>query len=375
MQAESDKDVILEAYYWIYQCALYAMNADITDVDVNHFKSKKALDKLCSTSGFSENYLPNKRFHLALKEIKTVGECKIVSERLSAYLRDKIAEVPIEEREEKLKETKLFVLELFDGSDFVNGYRQRLDTIHCEEVSVKEAYTKQLPLIHNDEVFRKYSKHASLDEVKEYLEKEYVVLFVLGDVVTTLKQVLKCDVNVSQIKNYIDPNKELLFLYSVSPKVVLNAAITSEEMDDILIDAQVPVVVNYKDYDYEKDEIINHSGVKQDLFIYCDWTYRNFMPFYEYWKDRILHYRWLQYSQLSVLIVKINDNRFALLPVTSAVGFEAQADIDSRNNFIRYDRDEEYDDEVLTVGRKEKIDAIISYLIFLKNVFENENSR
>lgn len=104
----------------------------------------------------------------------------------------------------------------------------------------------------------------------------------------------------------------------------------------------------------------------KDIFIYCDRTYQNFKPFYKFWVDRCLYYRWLVYSQLSVLIICLRDNRFLLLPVTAAVGYEAQSDINRRDNLIEIEGEDTFDDIVLTSERKDKIDYIVSYLLFRK---------
>ena len=370
MQEESDRNVVLETFMWIFQVALYAMNSEIHTIDAENFKNQRKLDKLCSTAGFSDLFLPNKRFKNALKTIRNAKDCKSVSDTLSEFLINKKYAKTLNDCEKMLYDIKEFVFSIFKNSPYIFNYRSQLESIQCEEVYVKDAYTRQLLATYDDDFVRKYSKRASFDDVKECLSNPNNLVFVLADVVSGLKQALKYAIEEDRIKNFVEPSNECLLLFSFSTKEIKNALVTSDEMSYILKNTDAPIVVNYKYYDYARDEIINHIGINKDIYIYCDRTYYNFIPYLDNWNGRDLYYRWLQYEQVMVLIIRIKDNRYQILPMTIAVADEAQADINKRKNLIMFEGDEVCDGKVVTEGRKYILDIIISYLLFGRRFYE-----
>ena len=129
------------------------------------------------------------------------------------------------------------------------------------------------------------------------------------------------------------------------------------------------IVTSYKNYDFSVNEIRLHRDIWDEIFIYCDRTYSNARCYLDLWKEQDVYYRYMAYNNMIVLIVKIAEKRFFLLPMTSIAAVEADADIrENRMNMQMCceEADEGYDPYIVTgEDAREKIDTVVNCLFFI----------
>lgn len=205
-------------------------------------------------------------------------------------------------------------------------------------------------------------------------QKQYCILFMYGSLEDTFEWVMDKVGLTNEFaydKDYFR-NHESVMIFDLKEKDILMFLEESRQIQERILShsRNATLVISYKYYDYDKDKIKNHSTGTDDVFIYCDRTYINATHILNKWNDRTLYYRYMTYKNMVVLIIRISDGRYFLLPMTLIVGKEADEDIRSnRNNMIMAVKNEDdggFDDFVLVDQEMlDKVDLIINCLFFM----------
>lgn len=233
---------------------------------------------------------------------------------------------------------------------------------------------QQLPDTLQEEELLKIARKATFQEMEEKVQKKLCMLFLFGSLEDTFHWVMNkvgLTEEFAYDKDYFQSHESVL-LFDLEKKEILMILEETKQIQKSILSRtrEATIVVSYKNYDYKIDKMKNHMVEKEDIFIYCDRTYSNAVCFLDQWNDRNLHYRYMKYNSMIVLIIRIADGRYFLLPMTLIVWEEADEDIrHNRKNMAmasKKEEDEGFDDFILVNQEMvDKIDLIINCLFFM----------
>lgn len=362
----NDKLTIAHA---VFQIALKSMNSCIYNYDGNNFAKSKSIKKLVSNRDFSKEYLPNKLFFSMIEECNKQETFETFYEKLFVLAQDDI-DGNVEFFQERLIEIKKFVLEIFEGSQSIDVYKNRLNQVEMHEADASSVFLQQIPTAFNEDYVQRNMKKIGYESLKEKCRSlEYSTLFLLGGL---QKNILELFNKIGAVNSDVkDDSREILFFYSLRDKEIFGCLLRKSELQEILNqnDNKCVVLISYKNYDYENNELLGYSTTAENIYIYCDRTYSNILQFINLWNDRVVFYRYMVYESMIVLLIKINENSLFLPPMTPMVADEAEKDIrDNHKNMhpITEVENEEYDPYIVKDEKtRNEIDTIINCLFFI----------
>lgn len=371
---DEDKKTIEYIAHLVFLLGIESMNCKIYELDPEEFSSNKKIQKIISSKNFGKMYLPDKRFisyikHCKMEQIKTA---KGVEEYILPLLSQETINDDIEDRRNKLIKIKEFIIEFFGHSEYINAYKNKLNKVMIEEVNLKDLYLQQLPTIFNEEEIEKIEKKATTEEVIEEIKKITTMVFLPGSLKRNF-EFIKDKMGLTQewkYDEYYFKTHDLLMTFELKDKRVLMLLEKIDIVQKILSDSdrKAVIVASYKNYNYDNDSIIDHDFSNERIFIYCDRTYLNTKIYLDKWKGRKVYCNTMIYGNMKVLIMKIANNRYFLLPMTSIVAKEAYLDIMQTYKNIECTLKDGciYDDQVIVDEEiKYQIDIIINCLFFI----------
>lgn len=376
LQDESDCNTILHISNLVFLLGIECMNSKIYELEPSSFNSNKIIKKIVSSNGFGENYLPDRRFIIYIKNCKksNVKSSKEIENYILPLLSQDTLELSIEKNKIRLMLIKKFILKYFEESKYIKAYEHKLSKINTVEADMKDLYLQQLPSTFNQEELLKLSRVATTKEINLEIEKPYSIIFLFGTLEKSfemVKEKVGLTTEIGYDKMYF-ASHDVIMTFNLMDKKILMALEDSKHIQKMFLSQlrKATIVTNYKNYDYEKDNIENHNLDNQDVFIYCDRTYGNTLPILDRWNGRELYYRYMTYENMAVLIVKIAAKRYFLLPMTLIVFMEADEDIQNnrRNMLMASDCEssEGFDNHILTdQNMVDKIDLIVNSLFFI----------
>lgn len=378
MKEESSKEEILKTANLVFLLGIECMDGELYQEDSCKFITSTTIQKMISKPEFSSKYLPDTRFNKYLKKCRRkIKTCQDIQEYIIPLLGESVFNSSISKSEEQLRKIKTFIINLFDDSKYIGMYQKRLSQISVTEVGMDELYLQQLPTIFNEEEMLNCSRKVGIYDLQKAVSEKYSIIMLFGTVEESLLYMFeKAGVTneFSYDKGYCSTN-EFVAYFDLRKKEVLTSCGTIEAVDKILLspERRSVLVTSYKNYDFTNNHISIHENLDDDLFVYCDRTYANARCYLDLWKEQEIYYRSLQYNEMIVLIIKLTEKNYFLLPMTSIVAVEAELDIKTNRKNMKmchsendFDEEFEYDtfiikDEVM----RDKIDTIINSLFFI----------
>lgn len=362
----NDKLTIAHA---VFQIALKSMNPCIYNYDGNSFAKSKSIKKLVSNRDFSKEYLPNKVFFSMIEECNKQETFEKFKHKLFALAHDNI-DGNVEFFQDRLIKIKKFILEIFEGSQGIDVYKNRLNQVEMHESDASSVFLQQIPTAFNEDYVQRNMKKIGFESLKEKCRSlEYSTLFLLGGLQKNILELFyKMGVVNFDIK---DESREILFFYSLRDKEIFGCLLEKSELQEILnqSDNKYVLLASYKNYDYENNGVLGYSTTAENIYIYCDRTYSNALQYINLWDDREVFYRYMIYESMIVLLIKINENSLFLLPMTPIVAEEAEKDIrDNHKNMhpIIDVEDGVYDSHIIKDEKiRNEIDTIINCVFFI----------
>lgn len=362
----NDKLTITHA---VFQIALKSMNSCIYNYNGNIFAKSKTIKKLVSNQDFSKKYLPNKLFFSMLEECHKQETFEKFKQKLFDLAQDNI-DGNVEFFQDRLIKIKKFILEIFEGSRSVDVYKNRLNQVEIHEADASSIFLQQIPTAFNQDYVQCNIKKIGYESLKEKCRSlEYSTLFLLGGLQKNSLELLdKMGVINPDIK---DEDREILIFYSLREKEIFGCILEKSELQEILNqnDNKCVLLTSYKNYDYQNNEVLGYSIMAEKIYIYCDRTYSNALPYINNWDDRVVFYRYMVYESMIVLLIKINENSLFLLPMTPIVAEEAEKDIRDNHKYmhpITEVEDGEYDPHIIKDEKtRNEIDTIINCVFFI----------
>lgn len=376
LQDENDKNTILHISNLMFLLGIECMNSKIYELKPDNFSTNKYIKKMVSSEGFGKTYLPDKRFISCIKHCKmsNVTSSEDIEKYILPLLSKETVELDVEKNKFRLDQIKKFILDFFAESEYIKAYTNKLSRINTVEVDMKDLYMQQLPSTFNQEELLKISRKAVFGEMENKAQKQYCIIFMLGSLEDTFGWVMDKVGLTNEFtydKDYFQSHESVM-IFDLEEKDILMFLEESKKIQERILShhRKATLVISYKNYDYDNDKIKNHSIGTEDLFIYCDRTYINTARILNKWNNRILYYRYMTYKSMTVLIIKISDGRYFLLPMTLIVWEEADEDIrNNRKNMVMAAKNKEDDgfDDFILVNQDmlDKIDLIINCLFFM----------
>lgn len=369
----NDKLTIAHA---VFQIALKSMNSCIYNYNGNNFAKRKTIKRLVSNQDFSKEYLPNKLFFSMVEECNQQETFEKFKKKLFALAQDNI-DGNVEFFQDRLIKIKKFILEIFEDSQGIDVYKNRLNQVEIHEVDASSVFLQQLPTAFNEDYVQRNMKKIGYESLKEKcMSLEYSTLFLLGGLKKNILELFdKMGVVNPDIK---DEYKEILFFYSLRDKEIFGCILEKSELQEILNknDNKCVLLVSYKNYDYQNNGVLGYSTTAEKIYIYCDRTYSNALQYINYFDDRVVFYKYMVYESMIVLLIKINENSLFLLPMTPIVAEEAEKDIrDNHKNIhpITEVEDGEFDPHIVKDEKiRNEIDIIVNCLFFINLPVQNE---
>ena len=328
------------------------------------------LNIMLSRKDFSKNYLPNKRFFAAINSCKEATSCVELCEQLlkCAEITENVSSIA--ESEERLNNIRRFVLSIFSDSKYYELYENKLAGINTREIDGSDLFLQQIPTAFNEDYIKNNMKKIDSGTLKTKCKTvEYSTFFMLGNLKDNTFDLMR-RMGFVEFPEFKD-EREVAFFYGLKKKEIYACLLECNQLHEILLDKDRKCVLltSYKNYDYQKMCIPNHPDVEDYIYIYCDRTYSNASSYLDQWKSKEVHYRYMQYESMIVLLAKIDEHTIFLLPMTSIVADEADRDIrENRKNMMMITdaKDEEFDSHIITDSTKrDEIDTIINCLFFL----------
>lgn len=360
----------------VYQIALKSMNAKIYEkYKGNQFGSKAEIRKLVSNQEFSKEFLPNKTFFKMIKSCKKAESFCVLYEKLIELIdsddssREELSNV-------KLESIKKFVLEIFSDSKNLNNYRIMLDKITVKEKDYAEIFLQQLPTTFNLDYISNKLTNIEYEELKKNcIINSYSTILLIGNL-KNVKLYFSSKIGLDSIVSNINESLEIIIYYNLLDKTIFSSFISEQDIQELLEmqDNKSVILIFYKNYDYKKDCILGHNVNNKRIYIYCDNTYINITEIIDKWSHRIIYYRYMLYDRMTVLLIKISKDTIFLLPMSSIVADEAEADIlKNRRNMLQITEygEDEFDSCIITNEIiRDEIDKIINSLFFINIEFE-----
>lgn len=353
----------------VFSLAIESLNTEILEIDPNEFKNN--INKYINDSELSKKFLPNTRFKLFLKELKRADDSDSLMDIGIELLSDIVKKPTVEASNKRLDKIKKFILSFMDGSEFYDSYKEKLNDINVTEVDGDSIFYQQLPYTFNDSLYKKIKK-IEFAELKEKISSKYSVIMLYGRFEDTLKQFKSLGIFDIRGGNKNLKEMQVIMFFDLKLKEVYGGVLDEKNLKYLLGNSNFnsKIVTTYKNYNYTLDKIDNIE-IGKNIYIYCDRTYLNSKEYFSLWDDRQLFYRYRFYENLAVLIVKINTNRYFILPMTSVSACQAAIDIDKNmdNMVIPPIKEEsyEYDPEIfIDDDMISNFDLIINVLYFMK---------
>lgn len=315
---------------FILGVAKVAMNPQLLEIPVEVLKSKKLFRKVISNNEMACKFLPNKRFKILLKTscdiILEQGNFNIdeIIEQISICHeseRDNFKEVfytndtTVKRYEEFLSNTKEYFKKLYGSS----GNREPIE-IFLNSIKAKEIDIKDLPQYSIPFSFSKFeSVKTEHNEVLTLAKNKKGVLFYLGNigdmkdfdsdlayipekVMTSVKELLK-------EKSYIS------IYYDYESKKAHNSNSSKRDIENLICTSELTIVVNYKVFDKNKDDIKGLDTKQKPIFVYCDRSYPKSINLINELLTEKAKCRIIQYNSMYLLIIKISSKSQFILPV------------------------------------------------------------
>lgn len=353
----------------VFQVALKSMNASIYDFDGKLFSTNKSIKKMISRKDFSKEYLPNKKFQTMIKSCKNTESYVELCNRL--YLLAKVdQDTSVEFYKSRIETIKKFVVDIFEGSPYIELYKNRLKKVNVKEKDLTAVFLQQIPTAFNEDYVQSNMKKIGYELLKQKCKTiDYSTLFLLGSFKTGVSDLLSKmgAVDIPEVKG----NEEMLIFYSLRDKEIFSCLLEKKELQEILEqdNNRSVVLTSYKNYDYVNHSLPDYFAFKGNLYIYCDRTYSNTITYINRWADREVYYRYMVYKSMVVLLVKICDDTLFMLPMTPIVAEEAEKDIRTNHknmHQITEVGDEELDTHIIKNDKiRDEIDTIINCLFFI----------
>ena len=130
---------------------------------------------------------------------------------------------------------------------------------------------------------------------------------------------------------------------------------------------ELTVVVNYKVYDIEKDDIKGVNTENKSIFIYCDRTYHNSINLINSIAKQKCKARIINYNNMYLLIIRVSDKTKFILPFMGIVYLQLIEDVNNGKLNIELadnqDKLTKTDDYILTTEKSvDEYDLIVNCL-------------
>jgi len=373
MKMSNDKEEILKTANVVFLSAIEAMDAELYQVSAENFKTNKQIQKMVSKADFSKEYLPDTRFKELIKICKkNAKSCAEIQEILTSKLSEYVKIPSLEANRQRLERIKEFIINFYNDSENIELYKNKLSKINTLEVDLNEIYLQQLPSIFNEEEVVKHCKIVDISRIEISSKELTSMILFLGTVEETTIDLYRKIGIASWSNSFVDyKNKEIMFFFGLMNTEIMMSVAEDKAVNALISgdDSKSVIVTTYKNYNYDCDCINNHRDITDLIFIYCDRTYSNAREYLDLWKNREVYYRYMQYNNMMVLIVKIAKNRLFILPMTTIVAYEADDDIRNNRKYMKMACDEndlEFDQEIITSDSTlDAIDTVINSLYFM----------
>lgn len=144
-------------------------------------------------------------------------------------------------------------------------------------------------------------------------------LYFSDDVIEAIKKRFGGDANFICYMNILD--KKNYMTYSAN-----------EGLKSLLDRSVAPIVINYKMYKFNNYTHQSLLNIKNELFIYCDRSYPNSISIINNLTlNNKAKCRFLEFENMFVLIAKICDSRYFILPILPIAFYQALKDIKEGN--------------------------------------------
>ncbi len=371
---EPNSEIKIEAYELstlILTLSKIALNSNLTEIELEKLKKKKLFKKFISNEENVKKYIPNKRFKaiadIAYTIIKENRELKIddIIEKINFDMYYKNEKIEI--NDEDLAKLKEYFKEMH-----INSKRLEEISIYFETVRLVEINVEDLPKYSLPHSFSEFSSGKSCyKDIFNYAKNKLGILFYLGN----LENMDKFDSNILFVpKEYIEIIKKelgerinVMVYYDYMEKKVFPLNVSKSESQELINIHESTVVVNYKVYDIEKDDIIGINTDNKSIFIYCDRTYPNSIDLINKIAKEKCKARIIEYKNMYLLVIRVSNKTKFILPFVGIAYYQVRSDIDSGKLNIELadnpDRVTETDNYILkTEDSVEQYDLIINCL-------------
>lgn len=312
----------------IQSLAMLALNSDITDVDIDLLKNEHLFQEYLSNEQKKMKYLPNERFIHFIKKCfeiiekdRSINMKKLIEEILNSGLdeKNKIEEVffindkKIEKYEEYLVKLKKYIENMYIQSDNKDQIQVFLESIKPIEIDIKDLPQYSIPTS-----FRIY----------DFAESDYVtvlklskmrngIIFFLGNIAddklfgTDLLFILRDVRKAMKDKFYIRRNAVLFYDYG--EKCINLVLVSKKELENLIYEAEIPVIVNYKYCNNDKDGVHAIETKGKEILFYCDRAYPNSINLINKLISKKAKCRIVEYKNMFLLVIKLNSTSNYLL--------------------------------------------------------------
>ena len=302
-------------------------NIDLTEIDVEKYRSKKELERFFVKDDNPQKYYPDSRFKTYVKEMLSImeqdGDSDSIFCLIERWFSNKNAHLNSEDVESWLNKIREFMKELYRNSNFhedvfdlIDNFQvQLIDRISIQGTGIPSSFNRQY------EIDDKWYDISSKDNFIHLCNSQNGILFILGKRKETLQQISnRLYIPRSTLDNVSNHICDALFLsYDKKKQYAFQCNDTDIEQICLSLNENVPIAIQYKSYDTMQKVFCSYQ---RPLFYYCDRAYTHSVDIINEMSCGVNKpFAVLQYDELSalsglsVLLVELQTNRFFYLPM------------------------------------------------------------
>ncbi|ELU5587706.1 hypothetical protein G6Y98_02835 [Clostridium perfringens] len=357
-----------ELNFLIMTLSQISLNVDITEIEIEIFQKKKLFKKFISNAENVNKYIPNKRFNILLKKyysiIKQHGELKInnIVNNLNEDMR-----YNCKINEEYFIKIKNYFKQLYRNSNRINEISTYFETTKLVEVDIED-----LPKYSVPQSFSTFQSYKSCyEDILNYCECKIGILFYYGNVIdiesfdSSLVYIPKEYMEI--IKNKFGEKSHMISYFDYINQKIFDLNVSESQFKKLMEVNELTVVVNYKVYDIEKDDIKGVNTENKSIFIYCDRTYHNSINLINSIAKQKCKARIINYNNMYLLIIRVSDKTKFILPFMGIVYLQLIEDVNNGKLNIELadnqDKLTKTDDYILTTEKSvDEYDLIVNCL-------------
>lgn len=371
-----DRNEILGLAGRVFMLARNCMNTPIYKMPAESFRRRKTIQKLVSRPEFSGAYIPDIIFVRTLKECDKLLKDKTayaeIADVLDLYLTNE-AEKPLTP-EEELEEIKKFICTCLKDSCCLEQYRRLLNKVQIQEKASDKLFLQQLPVVFNEKDTLKNAVRVREEVIEKLANTNYTVLFLLGSGKECAEEISN-RLGLAWTEALYEPAVlcgNAVLGYDLEKRKIYCSSVGADQFRNIVMSRNEMslLVINYKLYDFTRFRM-REGTYECEKFIYCDRTYENTRELIGEMNERgtPIYCRLIQYSEMKVLLCRLNKTDYFFLPMTPIVWNEAYADMNENYQafvFLNEDSEDLFDDQVIVSQLfMDKMDTVINCMFFL----------